>query len=92
MPLVLITIGIILIVVGWRGTQNDFFGLLKGDFTGPSNFLVTAFAIAVVYFVGYIKGLKDISNAFLALILLVILLTNGKKGFFQQLNSQIRGI
>lgn len=87
MPFFFILIGAALIVIGYRGTQKDFFALLKDDFSGPGNFFVFAMAIFLVGLVGYVPKLKGISNAFMGLIIVVMLLSN--KGFFAKFSEQI---
>lgn len=89
MAYVVIIVGIFLTVAGVRGTQNDLFTLVKGDFTGQTSFIYWLFAIAVVGALGYIPQLKGLSNAFLLLILVVLVLHNGT-GFFSQLQSGLQ--
>ena len=88
MPFALIVLGILFIIIGYRGTEAEFFSTLKGDFTGPNNFLYWIVSIGIIGAVGYIPSLKSVSNAFLALVLLVLFITKGK-GFFDQFNSAI---
>lgn len=87
MPFALIFLGILFVVVGYRGTQGDLVELLKGDFTGQGNFIYWIVSIIVVGAVGYIPKLKSISDGFLVLILLVLFISN--QGFFSQFTSQI---
>jgi hypothetical protein len=89
MPFVLLLFGIILILVGYQGTQGQFFSLLKGDFTGSGNFIYWIISIGVVGSIGYIPKFKGISNAFMALIIIVLFVSH--KGFFAQF-SQAFGI
>lgn len=89
MPFALIIFGVILVAVGFKGSQDDFFGRLKGDFTGSGNFIYWVLSILVIGGIGYIPKLKGVSDAFLALILVVLFIGAGKKGFFAQFNSQI---
>ncbi len=89
MPFALVLIGLILIIVAVRGTYGEFFDLLAGDFTGQTNFIWWVISIMVVGGLGYIPKLKPISNAFLVLILLVLVLSN--RGFFESFIAQIRG-
>lgn len=60
---------------------------MQGEFTGSNNFLLWMVAIWLVGALGYIPGFKPISNAFLALLLIVIFLSN--KGFFSQFQSAL---
>lgn len=88
MPFVLVFIGLLLLVAGVRGTHTQLFGLIKGDFTGSGNFIYWVVAILAVGAVGYIKPIKPVSDAFLVLILIVMVLSN--KGFFNQFMNQIQ--
>jgi hypothetical protein len=88
MPFFFIVIGIGLIVIGYRGTQDQFFALLKGDFSGPNNFVLFATGIFVVGLAGYVPKLKGLSDAFMGLLIVVIILAN--KGFFNQLTQELQ--
>jgi len=88
MPFVLIIAGIILLTVAVRNTQDDLFGLVKGDFTGTNNFIYWVIAILIIGAVGYVPKLKPVSVAFLTLVILVLLLKKGE-GFFDSFNKQI---
>lgn len=88
MPFVLIIAGIILLTVAVRNTQDDFFHLLQGDFTGQNNFIYWVIAILVIGAIGYVPKLKPVSVAFLTLVVLVLLLKKGE-GFFDSFNRQI---
>lgn len=88
MPLALLIIGVVLAVTAFRNTYKDVGTLLVGDLTGSGNFLVWIGAIAVVGMAGYIQPLKYPSRLFLALILLVMLLSNN--GFFQQFANALK--
>lgn len=88
MPFFFILFGVVLIVVGYRNVQDDFFTLVKGEFSGPKNFLVFALALFVVGLFGYIPKFKGLSNAFMFLIIIVILLSN--RGFFDQFIQTVK--
>ena len=88
MPFVLIAIGLLLIVIAFNGTQDQFFSLLKGDLTGQGNFFYWVVSILVIGAIGYIPKLKGISDAFLVLVMLVLFISN--KGFFNQFNAQLK--
>lgn len=85
MPFVLLAIGIIVFVSGVQGTQSDLWQLVKGDFTGKNSFLVWIAAIAIVGGLGYIKGLRPLSVAFMTLLLVVLFLAN--RGVIAQLQA-----
>lgn len=88
MPLAFLLIGIIFLVAAVRGLHKELFAALKSDFTGPNNFIFWAVSLWAIIAIGYFKPLKPLSNAFLALVVLVLLLQN--KGFFDKFMAQIR--
>lgn len=100
MSFVFIIIGAILTISGVRGTETDsapgngdgqgLFPLVKGDFEGTGQqhgFLVWFAAILAIGALGYAPDLKLFANAVLALVIIVLLLSN--KGFFAQLKNEI---
>lgn len=91
MALVLIIIGTVMVIAAARdtvsGNSNDLVPLLESDFTGKDNYLYWIIAMMILGGVGYIPSMKNLSNAFLVLVLVVLFLTNG--GFFSQFNSAI---
>jgi hypothetical protein len=89
MAYVLIFIGLLLTVAGVRNTQDDLYTLIQGDFTGSSSFIYWLAAIAIVGGVGYVPKLKPLSNAFLVLILIVLVLKQGT-GFFDQFSTALK--
>lgn len=93
MPFFFIIIGIGLMVIGYRGTQDDFFTLAKGDFSGPGNFFIFALGIFVVGLIGYVPKLKGLSDAFLGLLVIVLLISAKKNDndFFQNFWAAIQG-
>lgn len=88
MPYALLLIGAILLVAGIRNTYKDLWALIKGDFTATDGFLTWVAAIAVVGGIGYIPRLKPLSVAFMTLLLLVLVISNG--GVFAQLQNFIK--
>jgi hypothetical protein len=85
MPLVFLAIGVLFLVSAVRGTQDSLFSLLSDDFTGKNNFLLWIVAIAFIGALGMVEDLRKLSNAFLLLVVVVILLSN--KGFFTNLTA-----
>lgn len=85
MPYILLLFGVPMFVSGVRGTEQDLWTLVKGDFTGSNSFLLWVAAIAVVGGAGYIKPLKPLSVAFMTLLLLVLFISN--KGVIGKLQS-----
>lgn len=87
MPFLLLFLGVVFVVSGVRGTQGDLLMLLKGDFTGKNNFIYWILALYAIGATGYVEALRPISDAFMVLILVVMILSN--KGFFDNFMKQI---
>lgn len=89
MPILFGFAGLVLIVAGVRNrvTQGNqsLASLLKDDFTGNNPFWKWLLAIFLIGAVGYIPNLRPISRAFMALVIVVFLLSN--KGLFDNLKS-----
>lgn len=72
MPFVLIIIGGLLIITGYHGNQSQLFGIIRDEFTTKPNapsFIWWIISIMIVGSLGYIPGIKKLSDAFLLLIL-----------------------
>lgn len=80
MPFFLLFVGIIFMVTAIRGTQGELFTLLKDDFAGTNNFFVWVMAIVIIVLAGNIKAFKPVSDAFLGLVILVIIVANYGRG------------
>jgi hypothetical protein len=87
MPFVLLAAGAVLLIATARGTQQNLYTLLQGDFTGPNNFVYWFVSILAIGALGYVKGLKPIANTLLALVIVVLFLRRG--GFFTQFTSAL---
>lgn len=83
MPFVLLAVGILFVVVAVKGTQGDFYALLKSEFVGSNSFIPWIAAIVVLGLAGYIKPIRPVTHAFLVLVILVMILANGGKVFGQ---------
>ena len=90
MPVALLVIGILFLTAAVRGKQDLLFETLRDDFTGPNNFLLWGMAIVMVTAVGYYKPLKPLSNAFLVLVFVVLLLSH--RGLIDKFMQQIRTV
>jgi hypothetical protein len=88
MPFVLLFIGMVLLIVGVNGKQEDFQKLMLDLFTGPNNLTYWALAIIMVGALGYIKPLRGFAIAFMTLILVSMLV--GNQRFFGELFRQIQ--
>jgi hypothetical protein len=92
MPFVLITIGVVLFVTALNGTTKAFGSQIYKDLftnTGGPSFIYWMLALVVVGMIGYIPEAKKPSDAFMALIIIGMVLANG--GFFQKLQQAIAG-
>lgn len=87
MAFILILIGAVVLVAGVRDTQDNLWQLVKGDFSGPGNFVYWFIAILVVGSLGYVERMRTFANTFLALIIIAMFLSN--KGFFEKFTQQI---
>ncbi len=76
MPIALILIGAILIIVAFNNSMGQLATQLQSDVPG---FFIWAVAIAIILGLGYVPGLKTPSRWLLALVVLVIVLTQYRK-------------
>lgn len=95
MPFALVTVGIVLLVASMRNTQDQLFTLVKGDFTGPNNFVYWFISILLIGAIGYVPKAKPFSVAMLALVIIVLVLARGNPsgtggGFFQQFTQALQ--
>jgi hypothetical protein len=87
-PYALIIAGIVLAIAGVRNTHSALFSLLQNDFTGNRSFVWWSLSIIGIGAVGYVEDLKPLANAFLALLLIVLLIAN--KGVFKQFTDALK--
>lgn len=90
MPYALLIIGIVLLVAGARGQSENLLQLVDEDFLSTGGYIPWAISILGIGAVGYIPKMKPISDAFMALVVVVLILAN--KGFFTNLQSAVQGI
>ena len=93
MPIFILFVGVLLIAAGINNKLGNLKTLIVEDFS-PSNgatpFQLWIVAIVIAGSVGYIKGLRPISNALLLLIF-VALFVKKDQGFFDQFINAIKG-
>lgn len=87
MPFAIIILALVLIVAGFKGTVGSLFGLVEQTF---AQIVVPFVAILIIGAMGYIPQLKRLSDAFLALVLLAMFLSNSKNGLIAKFQSAIR--
>lgn len=90
MPFIIVLIGILLVAIGYQGTHKEFMTLLKGDFSGPNNFVFWFIALFSIGLVGYAPKLKGFSDAFMVLVIIVLFLSND--GFFDKFVKEIESL
>lgn len=93
MPMFLLIVGAIFLIASVRGEDETakLLALIKGDFTGPNNFFFWAIAIYGVGALGYVPELRPLSRAFVALVIIRLLLSHadGAGNFFTKFMEQI---
>ena len=96
MPFVFAIVGIVFVVAGVRGKSDDLLTLLKNDFAGDGNFIYWVLSIAVIGSLGYVDEIRPLSRAFLAVVLIVLILAEDKEsgagGFFVKFQKSIAEI
>lgn len=93
MPVLLLIVGVMLVIVGLNNKLSELGDLIKEDFSPTTNtpsFAVWLLAIFAVGAVGYVKELKPLSNAFLVLVVLAMLLSN--RGFFNKFTKAVKSV
>lgn len=90
MPFALILFAVLFITAGVKGCETDLYNALKSDFTGDKNFFIWIVAVVFIVAIGNIKEVRPVSNAFLGLIIIVIIIQNGKQGLFQNFLQQVK--
>jgi hypothetical protein len=79
-PIFLLLIGVIFLVSSIKGNQQELIVLIKSDFSGSNNFLLWVLAIVLIVALGYFKWIRPISDGFLGLVILVLLIANSHRG------------
>lgn len=87
MPIAVILIGVVLLVLAFRGTEHQFARQLGTDVV-QGQFLSWLVGITVVGALGYAKSLRPLSTALLALVVVTLVLTHG--GLFAQLQQLVQ--
>lgn len=87
----LIFIGLLLIMVAARDKTEEFQELVKSDFFGQGGtpFIGWILAVLALTALGNIKPLRGVTDGFLTLIAVVLLLAN--RGFFEKFQEQALG-
>ncbi len=94
MPFALVTVGLLLIIVGFQDTYKQFGTQVQQDFTGNGNFIYWVIAIGLLGAIGYVKEFQTFSRALIALVIIAMFLSK-KSGAAQGIaffNSFLSGI
>jgi hypothetical protein len=90
MPIFFIVVGVLLVIVGINDKMRELGALAKEDFAPSNNqpgFAQWLIAIFVIGSLGNIKSIKPVANAFLALVVVSMVIAN--RGFFNRFHSAI---
>lgn len=84
--------GVLLLIASWKKKHEELFTLLKDDFTGEGNFFYWVLAIVVLVALGSYRPIRPVTDAFLALVILVIIIAPYRKGrdLFSEFRSQVK--
>lgn len=88
MPFIFLLVGLILLIVGIRGTQKELLSVIVDLFTGPNNLTFWALAMIAVGSFGYIPQLRKLAIGLMVLILVSLVLSKQNQDFFNQFISQ----
>ncbi len=91
MPLLIIAFGIILLAAAVRGRQKELVALLKNDLVGEDSFLLWIGVFTFIYIFGKVDPSGRVAKWLGILVIVSIMLTKGR-GFFDQLESQLKQI
>lgn len=88
MAFVLVAVGLLMVITGFKGTYQQFGAQVTSDFTGSQPFTYWLAAIGAIGLVGYVDALRTFSRLFMALILMAMILAN--KGFFAKFTAALK--
>lgn len=86
MAFVLLIFGAAFVMAGFHDNASKLFQQIGNEFTGTPSFGKWVIAILIIGGIGYIKPVKQIADAFLILVLIVLFLSN--RGFFAKFSQQ----
>lgn len=88
MPFALVTAGLVMIVTGASGCHLAFGKMLAGEFSGKPNFAYWLATIGGLGALGYIPVFASFSVAFMTLVIIAMVLSNG--GVFAKLTQALQ--
>lgn len=85
-------VGALFLIAAWKKKHKELFALLKDDFTGDGNFFYWVLAIIALAALGTFRPIRPVTDAFLGLVILVIIIAPYRKGrdIFAEIRSQIK--
>lgn len=89
MPFGLIVLGVILAVAAYRDTLDELFSIVRDVLQDSKGFSYWVLAAIILGFAASIKSIKEPINAFMILLMVVLLLR--KKGTATQIIDQLKG-
>lgn len=89
MILALLLAGFVLVASGLKGTNHELGQQLQQDVLGPGGFILWAAAIIGIGMIGFVPYLRQPSRYLLALLLVVVVLSN--RGVFAQAQQALQG-
>lgn len=78
MPVIFLALGVVILIIGMRGQAANASALLAQEFTGPGSFVMWFLAIAILGAIGAYKPARPAANAMLTLVIVAMILANGK--------------
>lgn len=95
MPFFLVAVGIVLVAAAANNRHRELGELWASEFTGPGSFVNVVIVFFLLGAVGAISGLRPLAVAFMALVLLVMFISNAgtteSVNFISRLRAQLGG-
>lgn len=85
-------VGALFLIAAWKKKHKELFALLQDDFTGEGNFIYWILAIIFLIALGSFRPIRPITDAFLGLVVLVIIIAPYRNGrdLFSEFRSQVK--
>lgn len=95
MPWLFAVAGTMFLLAGVQGNAAKLLALIEGDFHGSNNFVYWFLSIVILGSLGYVDAMRGFSRAVLALVLIVLILSEDKAGtggFIAEFQSAVKQI
>lgn len=85
-------VGALFLIAAWKKQHKELFALLKDDFSGSGNFFYWVLAIIALVALGTFRPIRPVTDAFLGLVILVIVVAPYRNGrdLFSEFRSQVK--